>query len=519
MAIKISQQDLLPVRRDGQIATGIVSSVGGSVGSSGGSSTINALVKNSTGTGYVMNLPLFADDSSMLLYWEPSTNSIRTPFGINFLSGGEVAAYSAMPDLANWSTGLFKEASIGTGLYWLNGLLNASTGGGGGDVTLAMLALRDTSIAWLNTNKLGSTSLNPYATNASTNTAFGLRDVSIAWLNTNKPDKNATYLAGIPAGTGNGNYILHYNTATGQLTYLNGYAPLSNPSFTGTVSVNGLLNNAEWTKTWASVFYFNAANLAADIKFGNLSFTGSIEISIVSTYSGANANGVLTKTYTIGQNPNNAQWYGNVRTNDAWGALPNEIAMGDYAWDATISQYKIPVSYRGSASNPFTVRIKIFSHSDANTAGSAITFGSNYSLTALAKNVANYPDNFQISGNLTATGEVTANYSSDERLKYNFKPFSALDILSKFNPTTFKWNDKAKELNQSKDDRNNFGLIAQDVERILPELIHPIYEEYKAIDYIQLIPILIQGMKEQQKQIKELKDDLNYYKNSNYQTL
>jgi len=70
------------------------------------------------------------------------------------------------------------------------------------------------------------------------------------------------------------------------------------------------------------------------------------------------------------------------------------------------------------------------------------------------------------------------------------------------NPVTFNWNDKAKELNENKDDRNNFGLIAQELEEIAPELIHPIYNDYKSIDYIQIIPIIIKALQE-----INLKDD------------
>ena len=99
-------------------------------------------------------------------------------------------------------------------------------------------------------------------------------------------------------------------------------------------------------------------------------------------------------------------------------------------------------------------------------------------------------------GNVTATGEVTTYYSSDERLKKDIKQFSALDIIKKLEPKKFKWNDKAKELNPAKDDRDNYGLIAQEVEKVIPEIVHPIYDEYKAVDYVQLIPVLIQAVKE-----------------------
>jgi hypothetical protein len=174
--ISIKTQSLLPVRRDGQIGFDVTSLSGSS--SSGGGGGI-----------FPMSLPIY-QDSSIILYYESSTNSIRT--ALNFYASGEVGAFTTTPSIPNWQVGLFKEASIGTGFYWLNGLLNASIGGGSGTVDVSkgyvdfQIGLRDNSIAWLNTNKIGSSSLNPYATNASTNSAFSLRDTSIAWLNTNK---------------------------------------------------------------------------------------------------------------------------------------------------------------------------------------------------------------------------------------------------------------------------------------------------------------------------------------------
>lgn len=111
-------------------------------------------------------------------------------------------------------------------------------------------------------------------------------------------------------------------------------------------------------------------------------------------------------------------------------------------------------------------------------------------------------------GGITSEGDITAYYTSDERLKQNIKPFTALDIIDRLKPVTYNWNDKAKEYCKCRDSStNNFGLIAQEVEQVLPELIHPMYnEETKGIDYIQFIPILIQAIREQQKQIDELKN-------------
>ena len=90
---------------------------------------------------------------------------------------------------------------------------------------------------------------------------------------------------------------------------------------------------------------------------------------------------------------------------------------------------------------------------------------------------------FTVHGNLQANGEVTAYSTSDKRLKEEVKAINnASDIIDKLRPVSFKWNDKAKELNPNKNNKLNYGLIAQEVEEVMPSIVHPIYNgEYKSI--------------------------------------
>ena len=108
------------------------------------------------------------------------------------------------------------------------------------------------------------------------------------------------------------------------------------------------------------------------------------------------------------------------------------------------------------------------------------------------------------SGNVSALGEITAYTASDVRLKTNIAPIlEGLTIIDKLNPVTYNWNSKAKELNNTKTDRLEYGLIAQELEEVLPELVHPLYSTYKSIDYIKLIPLLIKSIQELNKKIKD----------------
>jgi len=110
-------------------------------------------------------------------------------------------------------------------------------------------------------------------------------------------------------------------------------------------------------------------------------------------------------------------------------------------------------------------------------------------------------------GNITAQGEVTAYQSSDKRLKSNITPItSSLSIIDKLNPVSFQWNDKAVELNNTKNTSSrNYGVIAQELEEVLPDLVHQT-NGFKSVDYIQLIGVLLAGMKELNNKIKNLEN-------------
>ena len=51
------------------------------------------------------------------------------------------------------------------------------------------------------------------------------------------------------------------------------------------------------------------------------------------------------------------------------------------------------------------------------------------------------------------------------------------------------------------------GLLAQDVEKIIPEAVKEM-NSYKGVDYARLVPLLIESIKEQQQQINELKQQV-----------
>jgi len=91
---------------------------------------------------------------------------------------------------------------------------------------------------------------------------------------------------------------------------------------------------------------------------------------------------------------------------------------------------------------------------------------------------------------------------SDANLKKNIDNFSVEDSKHLFNLEPKKYNYKKDVSNQP-----HFGFIAQDVEKIYPELVSE-KAGYKTINYIELIPILVSKMKTMQDEINELKEKI-----------
>jgi hypothetical protein len=119
----------------------------------------------------------------------------------------------------------------------------------------------------------------------------------------------------------------------------------------------------------------------------------------------------------------------------------------------------------------------------------------------------NVVGNTLVQGTISAFGDVIAYSSSDARLKDNITVIeSPLEKVSKINGVSFNWNDKQTAYEVGKKD---IGVIAQEIEEVLPELVTTRDNGYKAVRYEKIVALLIEAVKEQQTQINNLTDKLN----------
>jgi len=120
-------------------------------------------------------------------------------------------------------------------------------------------------------------------------------------------------------------------------------------------------------------------------------------------------------------------------------------------------------------------------------------------------------DEVTINGNLTVTG-IFSN-PSDIKFKSNIEPLShVLNKLQLINGVYFDWRkDEYPDMVFSQG--RQIGVIAQDLEKVYPELVSTNTKGYKSVDYMKLTAILIEAVKEQQQVINELENENVQFKN------
>ena len=113
-------------------------------------------------------------------------------------------------------------------------------------------------------------------------------------------------------------------------------------------------------------------------------------------------------------------------------------------------------------------------------------------------------------GEIRATNDVTAYYSSDRRLKENVINIdNALEKVKQIRGVEFDWTQEYIDAKGGEDGyftrKHDVGVIAQEVEEVLPEVVGTREDGIKAVKYDRMVGLLIEAIKEQQSQIDELK--------------
>ncbi|MBO6760987.1 MAG: tail fiber domain-containing protein, partial [Roseivirga sp.] len=108
------------------------------------------------------------------------------------------------------------------------------------------------------------------------------------------------------------------------------------------------------------------------------------------------------------------------------------------------------------------------------------------------------------SGNIDISGSL--NQSSDARLKKNVSTLtSGLSIVHKLRGVRYNWKDESRP-------ENKIGFIAQEVEAVLPELVHTRENGFKGVNYAEMTAVLVEAVKELSAEVEALKAENNTLK-------
>jgi hypothetical protein len=122
-------------------------------------------------------------------------------------------------------------------------------------------------------------------------------------------------------------------------------------------------------------------------------------------------------------------------------------------------------------------------------------------------------------GRIDAGNDIVAYSTSDERLKENIKTIdSSLSKVLQIRGVEFDWKELTEEEKKTihGNEGHDVGVIAQEIEKVLPEVVTERENGFKAVKYEKIVPLLIEAIKEQSDTIKKLTERIkNLEKGSN----
>ena len=267
-------------------------------------------------------------------------------------------------------------------------------------------------------------------------------------------------------------------TITGSLnqTGSTSFSELSGSLFDFSSSLNTRLNSGSSNvTTLSSSIYQTDATQSNNISINSASAWGAFQSASAYSASAASALNDLSSSLA-GNSTLSASVYQVNATQSA-----NITTVSASAWGAFQSA--------SSYSSSFASRL-------ANEEFKSTTFATTGSNTFIGNQI--------ISGSLNVTGDVVAYSTSDERLKDNIQLISnPIQKVNELRGVEFDWKD-----GMPKAGKHEYGVIAQDVLKVMPELVNQRQDGYYAVDYDKIVGLLIEVVKQQEKRIKELENKI-----------
>jgi hypothetical protein len=315
------------------------------------------------------------------------------------------------------------------------------------------------------------------------------------------------------------------------MIYLNNESEITNPDLgivgnynDGVYAHTGIFSDASDSQTWkvfkgytlepsGSIDTTHGSFALADFKAANITGTsfkgiinatngvvsGSSQIDLSSTTNYSTA--IKTRLNAEGVVSGSAQISGLSITNNTITIAGTSTALGGSISAATILQGTGVVS----GSSQVTKTLQQVTTAGATTSD-AVSITNATASTNTTTGALIITGGIGVGGGINAGGDIVAYASSDRRLKDNIQPIeNPIEKINKIGGYSFDWNEEIQDTYKGKD----YGVIAQEIEEVFPELVQTRDNGYKAVKYDKLVSVLIEGIKHLSKEVENLKEQLN----------
>jgi len=186
----------------------------------------------------------------------------------------------------------------------------------------------------------------------------------------------------------------------------------------------------------------------------------------------------------------------------AGNAITINTTLGNVSGSGITTYYSVNVNAKGLVTGGTTVpgttnvgatgQVGVFSTGNNIVGSSGFTYNGN---------------TMAVTGAVSATGDVIAFSGSDRNLKINIEPITdAIDKVKQITGVTFDWAEHAQDLNHN---RREAGVIAQEMQAVLPEIVTTRDDGYLAVRYERINALLIQAVKELTARVEQLEAERN----------
>ena len=303
-------------------------------------------------------------------------------------------------------------------------------------------------------------------------------------------------------------------SASGAIT-ASGVTGLTSLSVGGTTTTNNLtLSSLSNQASEATALMINGSNVVGTRELGDNAFnstafttnTGTVTSVTINTAAGLDGGGTtITNSGTVNLSLDLSE------LTDMTGGVDSdetELILLDNGTESKKAIGEIALSQFSNDSGFLTnssTQSKYLRSDTTDTATGVITFSNTTQSTSKTSGGVKISGGVGIAKTLNVGEDVVAYASSDERYKDNVTPIeNPNEKLKQIGGYTFDWNDKHEVFKGQHD----VGVIAQEIEKVLPEIVETRESGYKAVKYEKIVALLIESNKELIKRVEELESKL-----------